>query len=450
MKRWTWVPPLLAAVWVGCGSGGESQPHINEGEQNPTKQTRIRATFPDGEPVVDALVLLDGAEAGRTDTAGSLALDVSSSGEHQLELKVEQEDGVFSRDVQSIRLTPDGQEVAISLPRPVRMLPPLQVTTSLVHLNWQRSQERGFREYKVYANFTPAFDEKNGTLVFVGTDVDVVDFQLTGINHGGLPIVAARRDLYFRVFVLDKDGSMAGSNILHVRTPNWENEHNFTRFYRLTRERNFAGARPIFGVAFDGTALWFLYREEVGGMYDNDRLKLVRRDPETLQVLKEIAFEDYRLPRGMTWDGASLWVYFDHHGDGRLVNFDPTTGARGEGFVAMGGAESIAWTGSHLLLSMGHLRGQIERVDPVTGGVAGSLSNPFNQAAGSRALGVAYRPGETWVSNMFVPDLVIINDAGDHIGVVNDNSRFAHMTFMGDKLVGVTESSQVYVMKLTE
>ncbi|MCY1046859.1 hypothetical protein OV208_36480 [Corallococcus sp. bb12-1] len=91
------------------------------------------------------------------------------------------------------------------------MLAPREVTTSSVHLAWERSDDRKFREYKVYASHSPAFDETNGLLVHVGTKVSLTDFQLTGRYVGGSPLVSADTGLYFRVFVLGEDGTLTDS-----------------------------------------------------------------------------------------------------------------------------------------------------------------------------------------------------------------------------------------------
>lgn len=455
MSRWL---SLLAIGWMSCANPPESlEAPAGEvpggevpGAEVPGAEpgTHIRATFGDGQPVVDAAVLLDGAPAGRTDAAGRLTLALSP-GQHQLELRLSTAEGLFSRVSQGLEIGTEPQEVKVRLPRPVRMLEPLEVTTSLVHLTWERSRDPGFREYRVYAHrFLPAFDETSGHLIYVGTDASRTDFRLSE-RVGAVDPVSANIDLYFRVFVLKEDGSLAGSNMLHVRTPRWNNEPNFTRHYRLRSERSFVATWPIYGVAHDGKALWFLYRQEVGGFYDKDKLKLVQHDPETFNVLKEIAFEEYLAPRGLTWDGSLFWVYFDAHGF-RLDSFNPTTGAREPRFMASLGTESLAWTGSHLLQTKSYTGRGIERVDLVTGGIAGTVPNPFTQVLGHRAKGIAYRPGEIWVTDWWHDDIVIIDDAGVHLGVVPNGSRFSHMAFMGGKLVGITSEHQSHEGSLRE
>jgi hypothetical protein len=441
MTRWQPFLSLLAAGWLACGGPVESAKE----PAAPSEKTHIRATFEDGQPVVDAAVKLNGTEAGRTDVAGELTFTLPL-GQHQLELQLDSGDGTFSRTVQALDKGEEAQDVAVRLPRPVRMLAPLEVTTSLVHLAWARSNDSKFREYKVYASFTPAFDETTGQLVHVGTESSRTDFPLTGQSLGGSPIVSADANLYFRVFVLGEDGTLAGSNVLHVKTPRWANEAHFTRSYQLTPERTFAGAWPIFGVAFDGSALWFLYRQDVGGYYEPDTLTLVRRDPATLAVLAEFTFQDHRLPTGMTWDGASLWVCLCGSNNRQLVSFNPGTGAQEQAFVATEGTESLAWTGSHLLQSKGYIQGPIERVDPTTGAVVGTFVSPLTQRGAHRAAGIAYRPGEIWESDRLQSDIVILDDAGAHVGVVANVSRYQHMAFMGQKLVGVTSDSQVHIL----
>ncbi|MCP3138120.1 YncE family protein [Pyxidicoccus xibeiensis] len=436
---------------MACGSPSDPKnvPETPEVPAAPSEKTHLRATYADGQPVADAAVKLNGAEAGRTDAAGELTLELSS-GQHQLELQLGSGDGTFSRVVQTVEKGAEAQEVNVSLPRPVRMLEPREVTTSRVHLAWEKSEDKKFREYKVYAShISPAFDETNGLLIHVGTEVSQTDFLLTERHIGGSPLVRADARLYFRVFVLGEDGTLAGSNVLHVTTPKWANEANFTRAYKLTLERTFAGAWPIAGVAYDGSALWFLYQEFVGGYYTPDKLTLVKRDPDTLAVLAEFAFEDYRVTNGLAWDGTSLWVSFSNDIQ-QLASFNPVTGARERTFVTTEGTESLAWTGTHLLQSKGYINGRIQRVDLATGGIVGSFANPFTQRGGYRGSGIAYRPGEIWASDMFEPDIVILDDAGVHIGVVADTSNYRHMTFMGQKLVGVTGGSQVHILKVEQ
>jgi len=439
---------LLMACTDPVVQNGPDEPPAPEVPVDPSR-TRILATFDDGQPAADVAVLLNGEDAGRTRADGLLDLALPT-GPFELELRFTTEDGSFSRVVQSLEKGAEAQEVAVNLPRPVRILQPLEVTTSLVHLKWEQSGDRKFREYKVYARqHFSAVDETTGELVHVGTEASTTDFRLTNLMLGGSAFVTADIDLYFRVFVLKEDGSLAGSNTLHVRTPRWANSHNFTRNYTLATEFNFAGAKPIVGVAYDGSALWFLYREEVGGYYDNDKLTLVQRDPETLAVLKELKFEDFRRPSGLTWDGTSLWAYFDGGGaSGALVRFNPTTGAREQEFVASQTTSSLGWTGSHLLLTHPATGEGIDRVSPLTGGSAGLLPNPFTQMASTRATGVAWRPGEIWLSDMYANGLAIIDDAGTHIGAVSVAPHFTHLAFMDGKLVGVTLNSQVYIMSI--
>jgi len=427
--------PLLAAGLLACGELPGSAPRFN-----------LRATFDDGQPVEGATLSLDGQESGKTDSAGQLSLDVPA-GQYTLQLHLDAGGGRVSKTAQSVEVGPQAQEVKIELPRPVRMLEPLEVTTSRVHLTWEESKEKNFREYKVYVQTHLAgLDETTGRLVHVGTNASQTDFVLKDLYEGGALIVSANKDLYFRVFVLKDDGSLAGSNVLHVKTPRWDNEPHFTRFYRTSIADQFAGARPIRGIAYDGSALWLLYWQAVGGYYDNDKLSLVKLDPVTREVLEEFSFEDHLVPVGLTWDGASLWVGFET----RLEKFNPSTGTRESGFVVDHSFASMTWTGSHLLRGRSQVDGKIEQIDLRTGAATESLTNPFTQYGGHRASGLAYRPGELWLTDMFRSDIVIVDDSGAHIGIVTDNRRFSHMAFMGEKLVGVTGSSQVYILNIEQ
>ncbi|GEN08849.1 hypothetical protein SAMN05443572_108114 [Myxococcus fulvus] len=449
----SWLGLLGLSLLLACERApapSRPAPEVPEVPEVPAPETRpiLRVAYDDEQPAEGILVLLDGVEQGKTDSAGKLALALPS-GPFQLELRHAREDGEFAQVTQAFE-GPPSEEAVIHLARPVRLLAPLEVTTSSVHLAWQRSHARGFRRYRLYAlQHFPTVSATNGLLIHEGDDVARADFNLAGVILAGSPLVAAATDLYFRLYVDRDDGSVTTSNILHVKTPEWHNEALFTRHYTLVPESGFAGRQPIHGVAYDGEALWLVYREELGGFYDDDRLTLTRLDPQTLAVLQAWTFMDHRVPRGLTWDGTSLWLYLEAH-ERKLVRIDPATGAPTREFLLAETVEALAWTGTHLVSSANKQRGwgYIERLDPSTGGSVSVLPSPFIQRSAHRAGGIAYRTGETWLSDWYVDDLVIVDDEGTHIGVVRDDHHFHHMAFMGDRLVGVTRESQVHLLRI--
>ncbi|MCP3060518.1 carboxypeptidase-like regulatory domain-containing protein [Myxococcus sp. K38C18041901] len=439
--------PWLLCLWLGlllsCGAPLSS-------EELPSKRRpSIRVTYEDGQPAAGASVRVNDVEQGPTDSDGRLELTLPS-GPFRIELSVTGQDGSFTRAFQDQDGdAPEGwDDVPIHLPRPVRLLEPLEVTTTRVQLQWQRSHERSFREYRVYGHRNAsALDDSNSVLLFVGTDNAQTRFTVGDTYFGGTPFVTAHQDLHFRVYVQKDDGSLSGSNILHVKTPAWANEDLFTRRYTLEPERNFAGTLPIRGVAHDGSALWLLYHEESGGGVNLHRLTLARLDPQTLAVLQSWSFLDNRRPRGLTWDGTSLWLYLEANGH-KLVRFNPTTGARDFEFVAGSAATSLAWSGTHLLLSAYGPSASVTWVHPVTGAITDSWPSPFNQRALLGAGGIAHREGETWLASPVDATIVIIGEAGAHIGVATSPHAFASMAFLGDRLVGVTHESQVHVLRI--
>ncbi|MFY1831061.1 hypothetical protein ACN47A_34435 [Myxococcus fulvus] len=444
LRSGAWLLILWVGLVVSCGAPLSS-------EELPSKRKPfIRVTYDDGQPAVGASVRVNDVEQGPTDSDGRLELTLPS-GPFRLELSVTAPDGSFTRAFQDQDGdAPEGwDDVAIQLPRPVRLLEPLEVTTTRVQLQWQRSHERAFREYRVYGHRNAsAFDESTAVLLFVGTDISQTRFTVGDGYIGGIPFVTAHQDLHFRVYVQKDDGSLSGSNILHVKTPEWTHEGQFTRHYTLEPERTFAGTLPIRGVAHDGSALWLLYREEVGGgYYDDDRLTLTRLDPRTLAVLQTWTLMDHRQPKGLTWDGTSLWLYLEAS-ERKLVRFNPTTGVIDHDFIAGAPATALAWSGTHLLLSGHTTSASVTAIHPATGGISNSWPSPFNQRAMPGSGGIAYRMGETWLSSSVEPAIVITDDAGVHIGVVDSPHPFLYMAFMGDRLVGVTHESQVHVLRI--
>ncbi|MCP3060517.1 hypothetical protein LXT21_17180 [Myxococcus sp. K38C18041901] len=445
-----WLGLLVLSLLMACErTPAPSQP-VPEVPGAPDTETRplLRVAYDDEQPAEGILVLLEGVDQGKTDSDGKLALSFPS-GPFQVELRHTTEDGEFAQVTQSFE-GPPSEDAVIHMARPARLLPPLEVTNASVHLAWQRSHDRAFLRYKLYAlRHFPTVSATNGLLIHEGTDVARTDFNLAGLISTGTPFVSAATDFYFRLYVERDDGSVTTSNILHVRTLAWADEAHFTRHYTLQPESGFAGPQPIHGVAYDGEALWLVYREELGGFDDDDRLTLTRLDPQTLAVLQAWTFMDHRLPKGLTWDGTSLWLYLEAH-DRKLVRIDPATGIHTQEFLLAETVEDLAWTGTHLLSSAIKQRGwgYIERRSPSTGASVSVLPNPFIQWGSHRASGIAYRAGETWLSDHWVNDLVIVDDEGTHIGVVRDNHFFRHLAFMGDRLVGVTRESQVHILRI--
>jgi len=99
-------------------------------------------------------------------------------------------------------------------PDPVDLFAVVGVDTMTVTLSWTESDERDFDSYRVYRYNTPAVDTTHSLVILQrnrGT--------LTGA--AGLPTVPSGSNghYYFRLYVVDRHGAVASSNVVDVHAP---------------------------------------------------------------------------------------------------------------------------------------------------------------------------------------------------------------------------------------
>jgi hypothetical protein len=167
-------------------------------------------------------------------------------------------------------------------------------------------------------------------------------------------------------------------------------------------------------------------------------VRLVGRDPVTGANLTEYTYDDdFRVPIGLTWDGAFLWIHYP--GEGTTVRaIDPATGAEVRRWLTEDG-EALGWEGTRLLLAQ--RLGTIVPVDPVSGASGTSFDAPFPEGWLTGVTGFA---SHTWVSNAFRPELAILEADGRHVGVAHMPSGWPgggeHLTAIEDEIAVVTTS----------
>lgn len=161
-----------------------------------------------GAPVEGAEVSLDDAAtwSTRTKRDGSFVFSDVSNGEHVVHVQTGASAGSFQMRSTNIDVEA-AVELAIRLPNPVS----LEVSgDGPLTLEWSATDAEDFREYKLYAHDTAGLDETTGELIFVGTSRDEVSFV-----HQELE---GHKEYYYRVFVLNEFGQLAGSNIVSKTT----------------------------------------------------------------------------------------------------------------------------------------------------------------------------------------------------------------------------------------
>jgi hypothetical protein len=115
--------------------------------------------------------------------------------------------GVFSRQSLRIFVSEDTNLSKVLLPKPPKLVVEKVDTVNeknAFDLRWSPYRQAGFREYKLYRGKTSGLDETTGELVHVTTDPEATTF---------VDETPDRSSYFYRAFVMDERGRMAGSNV---------------------------------------------------------------------------------------------------------------------------------------------------------------------------------------------------------------------------------------------
>ncbi|WP_083560367.1 carboxypeptidase regulatory-like domain-containing protein [Myxococcus fulvus] len=185
-----------AVVVLACGDG--------------TSDGLVGRVTQEGQPVQGALVYLTEAPSASTETDADGRFKLSApSGRHEITARYQAEDGALNeqRFMAEVDVTAE-----LRLPRPTRLQEPVVVDAGTVRLSWNPYPGADFREYKLYRAKSAALDETTGTLVYVGMVPGDAEFVDEDVRPG---------DVYFyRLFVMNDFGRLAGSNIKRLSMPN--------------------------------------------------------------------------------------------------------------------------------------------------------------------------------------------------------------------------------------
>jgi len=372
--------------------------------------------------------------------SGDYAITNVKAGNYKLTVSQDKSKGSVER-TKNVTISGSSQSVNVLLPDPVQIFctdhPPTSVT-----LKWTVSADSGYREYKVYRGVTSGLDETTGTLMHVTTvrtDTVFVDSG-TAMNS-----VSPNTDYYYRVFVTDDMGKIAGSNVLHVKTD------NYPELYTLTGLNNFSASVDlgvIAGVAFDGNYLWLAYRLDIGGFYDNDKVTLAKYDPATFNLVDTISFSDrYEPLGGLTYDGQHLWLQYSASGTGSnfIREVDPVTKKIITSYSTDYGISGLAYFNNLLYLNYDYSK--IETLNPISGAVTGSYNIPLAPLSGN-SYGIAVRTNEIWVSVRLGGTIFVLNNNFTLKCMVPNALDYSQLCFMNDKLV-VATLTRVYLFDIT-
>jgi len=169
--------------------------------------------------------------------------------------------------------------------------------------------------------------------------------------------------------------------------------------YRLIEVSSTASPLPDpTGIAADASGLWLM-----NGGHNSENHTLVHFDPTTgvtdrtftfTNLIEQLGTGVY----GITHDGVSVWITVAGNTN-KLVLVDPTTGqiTRTMSSPTTLGPSDLDYDGTDLWLSSG--TGMIFQLDHSTGGIKRQFATGV--ASSGRDNGVAYRPGQLWVGDLF-------------------------------------------------
>jgi hypothetical protein len=358
------------------------------------------------------------------------------------------DNGSFVENSADLVLTGDVQIDTLRLPEPVVLYPVVDFTNKSATLAWSVYPSGNFYEYKIYRHTTSGLDETTGKLVHIATSAADTVFTDTGAEMmGGL---APNTTYYYRVYVNNEYGRLSGSNIRSVTTSNWENEENFTVFYKLELTANFPGmGGQVWGIDYDGSYFWILEVYEQGGYYDTNLVQLIRYDYQNDEILKKFEYRDeYIIPRCLTFAEGFLYVYYDRLGSGTIKKLSPSDGSVVRTYSADPSIQDMDAYGPHLYMNdISNLAEQfkLENLEYIS-----AFSVPFGVGTNS---GIACRDSEIWLSARSGDQIVILDNSGNHIGVVkcsvlSDWNGITHLCFMNDRLV-LLKDSRIYIFNIS-
>jgi hypothetical protein len=165
-----------------------------------------------GLPVAGVAATIKGFDAWSTQTGpdGSFAIPDVTKGEYELSLSEQDGGRAFGALTRPITVTKNLEFAMLTLPQPVALDSPSEISEDAMRLSWTPSESASFREYKLYRADGSGLDETTGTLLHVGTslaDTTFLDEDLQG-----------NKEYFYRVFVLDEYGLLGGSNIISATT----------------------------------------------------------------------------------------------------------------------------------------------------------------------------------------------------------------------------------------
>jgi hypothetical protein len=385
--------------------------------------------------------------SGVASATGDFAIPEVAPGQYNLRVSQDKTQGHVERNIST---NVEGQDVILELilPEPVQIFSPAHTDRSIT-LSWTRSSDSGFREYKVYRGYTAGLDETTGELIQVftdRTDTGFIDGHGMSNNDGLQPGVT----YFYRVMVMDDYGKLAGSKVLAVTT---DSLPSLPEMYKLQLVTSFSGNYSyggIYGIAYDGNAVWVAYLLLGTGYYDSTTIRIVKYDYGTLQPVKTFTYHDvFGDVGGIDFDGSRLWLSYSLTTNGSLMGYcsiDTATGVRQNTYTSDYGVEDLAYYNGVLYLN--YYYNTIDKINPMNGGLLQRLTTDL--PTGTNCKGLAVRADEMWVTHWLVDPgiLYILDESGKKKGYVSYSLDGTKLCFMNEQLL-MADPSRVYIYNIT-
>lgn len=377
-----------------------------------------------------------------TNSEGLFELKDIPQDSYSLNAKKSLENGSFISNPLNVDVNDDLFLDSLKLPDPIILFEPSVIRNNSISLHWSPYTMSNFYEYKVYRHNTSGIDQTTATLIHISTNNSDTTFTDEGIEYsGGL---SSNTKYFYRVYVNNNFGQLSGSNIIDVTTSNWDNDDNFSVFYSLTKISSFPGfGGIIWGIDYDGQYLWILEVREIGGYYDNNHVNLIQYDYESDTIVKNFEYEDeYIVPKALAYSDGSLYVLYNW---GNLLKKISATTGEIEREYSFGEYEGLS-------IHSGNMYGT--RVDPNRDFIHTMKLSNFDLINTQHVpvwqgiiAGIAKRNDEIWLSSRFDGHIIILNDIGEHIGVIKQDATFSHLCFLDDMLV-IAKRSRVNIYQI--
>lgn len=429
----------LSVILYSCSDKTSTPDKITNPNGNYTIQGKI---YQNSVPVSNASVELQKNNQTiyetSTDTNGSYSISNVSADKFVLVASKEYSNGTSVYNPMELEVDGDLTLDPLLLPDPVILFPAENVGTARISLKWTKYSQNNFYEYKLYRHNNSGLDETTGELIHVATNNNDTSFVDTSLSR------ASR--YFYRLYVNNNYGKLAGSNIIDTVTKTWDNEENFTAFYNVSEIAQIPGTGgTIWGVDYDGEFLWILNVKTYGGYYDTNEVKIIKFDFTNGQVVNEFTYNDeYIVPKSLAvWD-SSIFVYFDDVSGAYIKKFSKNTGEIEQVYSIGYGVQDMSVFQDTLYLT--YPSSFIQKISLPSFYLGSNI--PVTHWWEGLLFGIAQRSDEIWLSGRFQDQMIILNNAGEHIGVVDLNGSFAHLCFMQDKLVVAKETS-IYIYDIT-